>query len=651
MHESSPAILSLVHALDSLPSAPNLLALADVLKRSHLTIDDVRPWVRETEAVYHRAAIVRRDRYELLVITWKRGQGSPPHDHSGSVSAMKVIAGQAIEDTFVIGPDGYADHVCATPIAAGALTAWQDAGIHAIRNPCEDTLVTLNVYSPPLSDFRRFAIPPVHSKHRVVTSRREQPRTVVVVGGGFSGTMTAAQLLRQAEEQGARLRVVLAERRGVIGEGVAYGTPDESHLLNVPAGRMSAWPDKPADFVEWASQSIRAVDPVEFVPRAWYGRYVRDTFLNISESLQTASCEKVLDETRRVARRPEGGWIVHFARGASILADDVVLAIGHRPPDDPLAGCWHGPTARYVRDPWRPFSSSAIEPWEPVAIMGSGLTAIDTLLSLSTTGRTAPVYLISRRGLVPRVHLRPSPAAQDMSAIVTDCLGDDSGLNVRRLVRNVRKAITAGVERGLDWRSFIDGLRPHTAALWQATSPQQRQRFLRHIRPLWEVLRHRMAPEIGKQLEKWQADGLVRILPGRTEYVVSNDGGVHVYVRERGADKITPLDVAWVINCTGPSASNRAESNPAIGSLLLHGWLAADEFSLGLQTTRDGAAISASGVEVADLHVVGTLRKPALWESTAVPELRSQAEQVARRIVQKAAAPATAPHADIRRAA
>jgi uncharacterized NAD(P)/FAD-binding protein YdhS len=100
-------------------------------------------------------------------------------------------------------------------------------------------------------------------------------------------------------------------------------------------------------------------------------------------------------------------------------------------------------------------------------------------------------------------------------------------------------------------------------------------------------------------------------------------------VAERGSERVLDLHAGWVINCTGPVPSNSAESNPAIGSLLVDGWLRPDELALGIETTTAGNALDAEGREVPDLFVVGTLRKPALWESTAVPELRGQAANVA----------------------
>jgi uncharacterized NAD(P)/FAD-binding protein YdhS len=125
----------------------------------------------------------------------------------------------------------------------------------------------------------------------------------------------------------------------------------------------------------------------------------------------------------------------------------------------------------------------------------------------------------------------------------------------------------------------------------------------------------------------------VRIVAGTVASAQADENGVRLYVRERGDDRLIEIRTAWVVNCTGPAASNSTESNPAIGSLLVHGLVRPDELALGLDTTADGNAIDTHGAVAEDLFVVGTLRKPGLWESTAVPELRSQAASVGERVL------------------
>jgi len=179
-----------------------------------------------------------------------------------------------------------------------------------------------------------------------------------------------------------------------------------------------------------------------------------------------------------------------------------------------------------------------------------------------------------------------------------------------------------------------NGLRPHTAALWQAMSHAERRRFLTRLRPFWEVHRHRMALAIAERFgELRDCDWVVR-LAGRVLSVHAEADSVRLIVARRGDDKLVELDADWVVNCTGPAPSNSAASNPAVGSLLVDGWLQPDALGLGVETGADGVAVDREGREIPDLYIVGTLRKPAVWESTAVPELRTQAAAAAERILQ-----------------
>ncbi len=445
--------------------------------------------------------------------------------------------------------------------------------------------------------------------------------------------MTAAQILRRATVAESAVRVVVVERHGAIGEGLAYGTRDLSHLLNVPAGRMSVWPDRPQDFVEWASQRYVTVAPGDFLPRQWYGEYVRESLLKAAqEAGESVSMSVIFDEVRRIARRPGGGWMVHFAGNASLPADSVVLAIGHRPPPDPFGRLWTGPRNHLIADPWRPFSTSAVGPDETVVILGTGLTAVDAVLSLTQEPRRAPITLLSRHGLVPQSHTVAPLPATDMQQLVAELLAAEGGLRLKSLFNRLRRTVRDATTSGQNWRSIVDGLRPHTATLWQALSLRERRKFLSKLRPYWEVHRHRMALGVAELFKALLDQGLVRIIAGSVASAQA-DEDVRLYVRERGQERLLEVRTNWVINCTGPSASNSAESNPAIGSLLVHGCVRPDELGLGLDTTSDGNAIDANGHVARDLFVVGTLRKPSLWESTAVPELRNQAAAVADLII------------------
>ena len=453
-----------------------------------------------------------------------------------------------------------------------------------------------------------------------------------MVGGGFSGAMTAAQLLSKARRAGLTLEVVIVERGGAIGEGVAYATRDGAHLLNVPAARMSAWPDRTEDFLEWARRRDPQVGGYDFLPRHWYADYVRDALgAAVATSSDIARFTVTYDEVRRVACRPGGGWMVHLEHGASLRAAAVVLAIGHRPPADPSGARWSGPRTRLISDPWRPFAVNAVDPADAVIVIGTGLTAVDVVLSLTARPRLGPITLVSTFGLQPLAHGAEAAPAADLSALVTRWCAEPNGARISSLVRELRAL--ACREPSVAWRALVDGLRPHTARLWQAMPVRERRRFLRHVRPYWEVHRHRMPPSVAARFDALLASGVVRILAGRVIKVHADADRLLIDVRRRGDGTPTQLTAGWLVNCTGPTPSNRAEANPVIGGLLVNGEMRVDELALGVETAPDGTAVGREGTATAGLFVVGTLRKAGLWESIAVPELRQQAAQAAERII------------------
>jgi len=252
--------------------------------------------------------------------------------------------------------------------------------------------------------------------------------------------------------------------------------------------------------------------------------------------------------------------------------------------------------------------------------------------------------MVSRHGLLPQPHATGPVPPSDLNSLIAELIATPGGFTARNLLRQIRSKVREVTGQGGDWRSVVDGLRPHTARLWQSMSGQVRKEFLTRLRPFWEVHRHRMAPAVTETLRGLLARDEVRLITGRVESAQAQDQGVKLVTRERGTGRLIETEAAWVINCTGPLPSNSVESNPVIGSLLVSGLLRPDELSLGIETTPAGNAVAADGKEVPDLFLVGTLRKSTDWESTAVPELRSQAAVVGERVLALLASATTVSH-------
>lgn len=622
----------LVNELDQLKNVLDEPTARRLLSQAELSPAEVAPYVEPRAESYNRRCVVRRENYELLVLTWALSQGSVAHDHSGSLCGLKVERGYLTEQIFEQGPDGQVRKTTATKLAAGQIIVDPGVVIHTLHNEAgsAELLVTVHIYSPPLPEIRRYAISDAPPANLFLRPSPADARVIGIVGGGFTGTMTLANLLRFGSQDECPLHIVLIDRQPAFGEGVAYRTNDPRHLLNVPAAQMSAWPDRPEDFLEFARAKDASVRPGDFVPRRMYGQYIRQTLYRLAESSSNRlSVEMVRDEATGLTPRIDSGWSIQTSRGRSIQTDVAVITIGHRPPDDPLAHRWVGPRHRLVADPWAALVLSQIGPDEPVLLLGSGLTAVDAILTLDRGDRVAPLIAVSRHGLMPMSHLRnPKPAA-DVSELVTEWLDPATTLTVRQLVFTLRRYIAAAAESGTDWRQVIDGLRSVIPKIWERLSLSERRRFLNCVRSFWEVHRHRMAPDVADAIDRLRRKKTLEIISGALVSAVADADGVDCTLSLRGRSAKRTVRVSWVINCTGPGVHNRHTTHPILRPLLEAGTLGQDELYLGLRTDALGRAIDSNGQSLKTLLVAGTLRKSTLWESTAVPELRQQAQTVA----------------------
>ena len=447
--------------------------------------------------------------------------------------------------------------------------------------------------------------------------------TVAVVGAGFCGTMVATHLLRA--DQRAIDRIVLVERNGRDIGGVAYGTLSTSHTLNVPAGRMSAFDDDPDDFLRF----VRAVDPAltggAFVPRRLYGEYLGRT-LDDARLASSVRLIRVAGEAVAAVEH-EAGVTLELRDGRVLGAQQAVLAVGNYPPSDPPATEERlYRSIRYARDPWAPDALEA-ERDEPVLLLGTGLTMCDIALALRDADHRGEIVAISRRGLLPQPHRvspKPPPHLDPPSS-----MGDwePSALG---LLRGLRDEVRRGAADGIDWREVVTSIRHDTPALWRRLDDDERRRFLRHLRPYWETHRHRSSPETAFAVEAMVEEGRLRLLTGRvTGYEEAPTGVTATYEGRNGGGR---LEVGKVINCTGPNTNLAEVRDPLVQSLRERGTIRPDPLGLGLDTDADGRLIDADGRPSGRLSLAGPLRKGLLWEHTAVPELRVEAERLARRL-------------------
>ncbi|AWM42455.1 hydroxyacylglutathione hydrolase [Gemmata obscuriglobus] len=432
--------------------------------------------------------------------------------------------------------------------------------------------------------------------------------------------MVAAHLLRTA-----RLRVVMVNRSGAMARGVAYGTNSPSHLLNVPAGRMSALPNDPEHFLRFVRQSDPGASPGAFVRRSVYGEYLQHILAEAEHAAGAGALGRVVGEAVSVVPGFDGVRVT-TAAGEELRADRVVLAIGHYPPAPPPGvPRTFLDSQRYVRDPWAAGALAAVPRDQPALLVGTGLTAADVALDLHAAGLPGAIA-VSRRGLLPRPH-DPSVPAPDSSHVPSGM--GDGPRSLRAHVRAVRRCVREVTTGGGNWRQVIDALRPYTPRLWQSLGTADRHRFFRHLRPYWDAHRHRLAPAAGAAIDDLVASGWLAVCAGRFTRFDEHPSGVEVAFAPKGGGAERTVRVGAVVNCTGPATNALGAGDPLLADLLARGAARPDPLGLGIEVAPDGAVVGADGAPSSVLYYVGPFLRARDGEGTAVPELRAHAARTA----------------------
>jgi uncharacterized NAD(P)/FAD-binding protein YdhS len=440
-------------------------------------------------------------------------------------------------------------------------------------------------------------------------------RVVAIVGGGFSGTATAINLLRHPGT--CPLRIHLIERGNEFCRGLAYARTAYPYLLNVPASRMSATVADPEEFLRYARTWDPQVQAEDFLPRALYGEYLQHLLQQAASRAPAGTALQRMNAGVVDMSASASGASLELATGVRLYADAVVLALGSPLPKLPESiRC--SVTAPLLRsDPW---NRGASQPPRrgPLLVIGTGLSMADIICEALSRDPGIEIHAISRHGLMPPSQTQFRP----------DALGNDGGRlaqaagSTRRLVAVVRELAAAADSNGGDWREVVTFVRHQGSALWNGLELAERTRFLRHARAYWDIHRHRIPGCVHARLEALRVSGQLRIHAGRVSSLEAGELGVRARWVERGSGQCRTLDAAEVVNCSGPDYDVTRLREALWINLLAHGLVVPDPLRLGIRTGPGGALLRRDGSLSSRVFYVGPMLRADHWEATSVGELR-----------------------------
>lgn len=451
-------------------------------------------------------------------------------------------------------------------------------------------------------------------------------RHIVIIGGGFTGTALAIHLARLAT---VGLKVTVIEPREQLAQGVAYGTRDPAHRINVPASRMQLSAAEEGDFDRWyrASAALKAdpdaqwYDGKVYPQRGQFGAYIAAQYAKV-KAVSAASLDHVHD--RAVALT--GGDVVTQS-GQRIPADDVVLAISHPPPAVPpeLAAALSGHPG-LIANPWRQDALAGVAESDRVAIMGSGLTMSDVVASLQRRGHRGRMVVFSRRGLLPQNNLSGDFAPRPLDYT------RPQQATARAWLKRIRDEVREAAAENLPWQLVLDDIRQNGQRIWQQLSLKEQRRFLRHLRPWWDVHRYRIAPQVSEVLKQRQQGGQLRVMAARLSQVSAEGCAINLTLKPRDGEAET-LTVDRLIVTTGPAHGALLQSDALLSQLAGEGTVQADPLALGIHVNAASQTLNQQGEANPHLYVVGPAARGRFGELMGLPQVAGHAESLARQLL------------------
>jgi uncharacterized NAD(P)/FAD-binding protein YdhS len=459
---------------------------------------------------------------------------------------------------------------------------------------------------------------------------------IAIIGAGFSGTMTAIQLIQKCF---GPIKITLISDGETLNRGIAYSPYSKKHLLNVTAQGMSAFPDRPTHFIDWVMQQPdyreddRGLIAHSFLPRYLYGDYIAQLWEKASLLAKEKAIQlQVIDS--RVTDLDSNEGVVHISTvdGHGIFCDDAVIATGNAlPRNHPIYNQdFYRQSANYFQNPWQAGAVGNLPSHLPILLIGNGLTMVDTILGLLENGFSEKIISLSPNGfhLLPHRHNGLS-----YSKLIDEAV---PGMHLRDWLTLVNKHRKKVRKLGVSAEPIIDSLRSHSQDIWRGFSKQEKEIFMKRLRHLWGVARHRVPLQIHDKIQSMRLRGNLEVYAGQVKNMVDGGDFVRVELWDRKEKKLKKIDVARIINCSGPESDISLMDGSFLKKCLENGFLRQDFQKLGIDAEWPSMRIiDAEGNPHPNIYTLGSNLRGVLWESTAVRELSGQAERLAEQLKAK----------------
>ena len=471
---------------------------------------------------------------------------------------------------------------------------------------------------------------------------------IAVVGMGGTGTAAFANLIRKLVAADARTAQVLLIDRASTDDteafsgGTAFGTPACVHRLNTPVIDMGVFADQRDDFRFWLERNRDKwnnrhfsidVNPDDFLPRPFFAEYLRDVLDRYEHIAEAAGIKVSRFASGAVdVSKINGRFWIELANGTFVVADAVILTMGQ--PEGTRFRSLRA-AAKFVDSPW-PVQRlvSCVPKHRTATILGTGLTAVDTVLTLVAYGHQGPIRMISRKGLLPEVS-SVSSARRPNTILAKDHIesrlrGADR-LRLSELFRlfklelrarggrlpaetcalaRFRMSISTAAQNANILQDVLVNTRFIGSWLWSLLSTADKLRFQRRFGSQWTAHRYAMPIQTARSILRLLENGQLEVIGGLAGVEPGPDGFALTTRQGR------MLRAEWLIDATGPSSDVRLSHVPLVQGLLRTGF-GVPHAAGGLEADPETFELHGHQGRTEGLYAVGQILSGELFATNA----------------------------------
>lgn len=435
-------------------------------------------------------------------------------------------------------------------------------------------------------------------------------KVIAIVGFGFCGRLAFAHLAKNSKNS----KIIIFEKNGQNSLGPAFSSFSPHYILNVPVERMSAFSNQPQSFCEFLQKKypeiFKEIGENGFSPRRIYGEYLegitKEAFAearqnNIEvefvedEVIEILPCKQILkrvqDEDVKL-RHPElvsGSSLITTKNKKSFQANETLIATSFKQSNLPFD--LNSPNlVKQIWDFPKTFHEKKFTN-ETICLIGSGLTAVDVMVGLCKKNFTGKVFIISRRGNLPKKHFTKIHPVPNLISV------SDAKNGVVFLTRKIRNFLRQNPQ--YDLRYIIDSIRHDTTELWQNLDTRNKKLFLRLL-PYWNIFRHRAPAFSIEMIEEMVESNQLELKKKGVKKISEKNGKIFVQIHDE------EIECDYLVNCLG--FEFKPEKYPLLKQMIESGLLKKDLLMVESLDRK--------------IHLLGGLNIGRDFECTAVPDLR-----------------------------